>query len=302
MADKSPRAGAIALVGRTNVGKSTLVNRLVGGRVAITADRPQTTRRIVRGIRTYPDENAQLVLVDAPGLHKPQDALSDVLVERARSALHGADGVLCLVEAGDRLAGATKHVIQALPKPGEGSVPVVLVVTKTDRHPHELVLLTLDEVGSAYPFRAKIATSAETGEGYVELEKILLGLLPVREHLYPDDQVTDLPREERAAEIVREKLLLTLRDEVPHAAHVQVDEIADRPDGTLFIACTIYVERESQKGIVIGKGGAQIKRVGALAREELEFLTKRKVFLKTEVKVKSGWRRDPRVLREFGLG
>src|SRR5579862_6494440 len=112
--EKPPRAGAIALVGRTNVGKSTLVNRLVGGRVAITADRPQTTRRIVRGIRTYAEENAQLVLVDAPGLHKPQDALSDVLVERARSALHGADGVLCLVEAGDRLAGATKHVIHRL--------------------------------------------------------------------------------------------------------------------------------------------------------------------------------------------
>jgi GTP-binding protein Era len=303
MSEKPPRTGTVALLGRTNVGKSTLVNRLVGGRVAITADRPQTTRRLVRGIRTYADENAQIVLVDAPGLHKPQDALSDALIERARSALHGADAVLCLVEAGDRLAGATKYVVQSLPAAtGPDAIPVLLVVTKTDHHPRELAALTLQEVGEAYPFKAKLAVSSETGDGLQQLEKDLLALLPERPFLYPKEQVTDLSREERAAEIVREKMLLTLRDEVPHAAHVQVEEIADRPDGTLFIACTIYVERDSQKGIVIGKGGAQIKRIGELAREELEFLTHRKIYLKTDVKVKQGWRRDPRSLRQFGLG
>src|SRR5581483_7159978 len=146
------------------------------------------------------------------------------------------------------------------PGQGDGSVPVVLVVTKTDLHPRDLAALTLEEVGSAYPFRAKVVVSSETGDGYGELEKVLLGLLPERPFLYPPEQVTDLSREDRAAEIVREKMLLTLRDEIPHAAHVQVEEIAERPDGVLFIRCTIYVERESQKGIVIGKGGAQIKR------------------------------------------
>jgi GTP-binding protein Era len=298
-----PRSGVVALLGRTNVGKSTLVNRLVGGRVAITADRPQTTRRLVRGIRTFESENAQLVLVDAPGLHKPADALSESLIQRAQSALHGADAVLCLVEAGDRLAGGTRYVVQFLPPvTTEDRIPVVLAVTKTDLHPRELTELTLSEVGGAYPFHAKLAVSSESGEGMGELEKALLALLPVRPFPYPKDQVTDLSREERAAEIVREKMLLTLREEVPHAAHVQVEEIADRPDGTLFIGCTIYLERDTQKGIVIGKGGAQIKRIGELAREELEFLSKRKVFLKTEVKVKPAWRRDPRVLRQFGLG
>ncbi len=298
-----PRSGVVALLGRTNVGKSTLVNRLVGGRVAITADRPQTTRRIVRGIRTIESENAQLVLVDAPGLHKPADALSESLIQRAQSALRGADAVLCMVESGDRLAGATRHVIHFLP-PAESTdrVPVVLAVTKTDLHPRELTALTLQEVGDAYPFHAKLALSSESGEGMGELEKALVALLPVRAFLYPREQVTDLSREDRAAEIVREKMLLTLRDEVPYAAHVQVDEIADRPDGTLFIGCTIYVERDTQKGIVIGKGGSQIKRIGELAREELEFLSKRKVFLKTEVKVKPAWRRNPSALRQFGLG
>lgn len=302
MAERPPRSGAVALLGRSNVGKSTLVNRLVGGRVAITADKPQTTRRIVRGIRTYDDENAQLVLVDAPGLHRAQDALSDSLLERAAAAVRSADAVICLLEAGDRLAGATRHVLAALPpSEGEGAVPVVLAVTKTDLHPRELAALTLQEVGDAYPFRAKVAISSETGEGFVELEKVLLGFLPERPFLYPRDQVTDLSREDRAAEIVREKMLLTLRDEVPHAAHVQVEEMADRPDGTLFIGCTIYIERDSQKGIVIGKGGAQIKKIGELAREELEFLSRRKVYLKTEVKVKAQWRRDPNSLRRFGL-
>lgn len=298
-----PRSGVVALLGRTNVGKSTLVNRLVGGRVAITADRPQTTRRLVRGIRTFEEENAQLVLVDAPGLHKPRDALSDALIQRAQSAVRGADAILCLVEAGDRLAGPTKHVLQFLPDPrGEGRLPALLVVTKADRHPHELSVLTQTEIGDAYPFTGKLIVSSETGTGFQELEKALLALLPEREFLYPRDQVTDLAREDRAAEIVREKMLLTLRDEVPHAAHVQVDEIGERPDGLLFIACTIYVERDSQKGIVIGKGGAQIKRIGELAREELEFLAKRKVYLKTDVKVKNGWRRDLSALRQFGLG
>jgi GTP-binding protein Era len=301
--EKPSRAGVVALLGRTSVGKSTLVNRIVGGRVAITADRPQTTRRLIRGIRTYEDENAQLVLVDAPGLHRPQDALSDALIERAQSAVRGSDAVLCLVEAGDRLAGATKHVLKMLPAPGgEGALPVILVVTKADLHSRELSALTLHEVGDAYPFKARVVVSAETGDGFSELEKALLAQLPERSFLYPRDQVTDLAREDRAAEIVREKMLLVLRDEVPHAAHVQVDEIGDRPDGILFIACTIYVERESQKGIVIGKGGAQIKRIGELAREELEFLAKRKVYLKTEVKVKQGWRRDLKALRQFGLG
>src|SRR5581483_4589895 len=150
MSEKPQRSGTVALLGRTNVGKSTLVNRIVGGRVAITADRPQTTRRIIRGIRTFESENAQLVLIDAPGLHKPLDALSDSLVHRAQSAVHGADAVLCLIEAGDRLAGATKYVIGSLPPPsGEPAIPVVLVVTKTDRHPRDLVALTLQEVGGA---------------------------------------------------------------------------------------------------------------------------------------------------------
>jgi GTPase len=181
MAETPPRSGAVALLGRTNVGKSTLVNRLVGGRVAITADRPQTTRRIVRGIRTYEDANAQLVLLDAPGLHRPQDALSDSLIQRAQAAIRGADAIICLLEAGDRLAGATKHVLAALPPAhGEGAVPVVLVVTKTDLHPRDLAALTLQEVGDAYPFRARLAVSSESGEGYGELEKILLGLLPER--------------------------------------------------------------------------------------------------------------------------
>jgi GTP-binding protein Era len=295
------RAGVVALVGRTNVGKSSLVNRIVGGRVSIVADRPQVTRRTIRGVRTYRDENAQLVLVDAPGLHKPRDALSDEMVSIARSALRDVDAILCLAEAGDRAMGATRHVLDFLPKPGDDTPPVVLVVTKTDLHATPEVDLTLREVGEAYPFRAKLAVSNETGAGFAELERSLLAILPEGEHLFPDDQVTDLSREERAAEIVREKLLFTLREEVPHAAHVTIDEMAERPDGTLFIAATIYVERDSQKGIVIGKGGVQIKKIGALAREELEFLAKRKVYLKTDVKVKPNWRGDPSALRQFGL-
>jgi GTPase len=296
------RSGIVALCGRTNVGKSTLVNRIVGGRVSIVSDRSQVTRRAIRGVRTYQDEGIQLVLVDVPGLHKPKDLLSEEMLARSHGALRDADAILCLVEAGDDAGGATRYVIDSLPPPSAAAErPVVLAVTKSDKHLPAEVSFTLREVGEAYPFRAKLAVSSESGHGIAELESELKALLPEGEYVFPSLQVTDLTREERAAEIVREKLLMTLRDELPHASHVAIDEISDRPDGLVFVGCTIFVERPSQKGIVIGKGGAQIKKIGELAREELEFLSKKRVFLKTEVKVKPNWRKDSIALKQFGL-
>jgi GTP-binding protein Era len=294
------RSGFATLVGRPNVGKSTLVNQLVGSKVAITSSRPQTTRTTIRGVRTTPE--SQLVLLDTPGLHKPRTALGERTNERARETLAEVDVICLLVEAnapigrGDRFVADLVHAV---------STPSLLVVNKVDAAGKadvaEHLLQAVDRLGE---FDAYIPCSARTGEGVDALAAELEQRLPEGPHYYPDGTVTDQPETFLAAELLREQLLAVTRDELPHSITVSVEELEDdggnHPEDVLRLAATIRVERDSQKGIVIGKGGAVLKEAASAARRELETLLGGRVYLETAVRVERDWQRRPQSLDRLG--
>ena len=291
------RAGFASLIGRPNVGKSTLLNRLLGQKLAIVSPKPQTTRNRIRGIRTRPE--GQVIYVDTPGLHPPQGKLGRFLAATVAQAMEEVDVVILVADAKAPRESSAEGVFQALQPV---TAPVVLALNKVDLVPDKSRLLPrLQAYADRYPFRALVPISAMDGTGVDRLADVTLGLLPAGPALYPADTVTDQPETLFVAETIREKLFLTMRQEVPYACAVRVEELVERgPDAPLYIRGEIFVERASQKAIVIGEGGAMLKRVGQAARRELEAFFGVRVFLDLRVRVRPDWRQDDRALRELG--
>lgn len=284
------RSGFVALLGRPNVGKSTLLNRLLGERVAPTNPKPQTTRRRLRGILTTPDY--QIVFIDTPGFHEPQDNLGRYLVAAARSAVESCDAVLLLQDA----RGPEPLDTSLLELAGEARRPLIIGLNKAD-------LLDRGEKTERLPGPAeprRLFLSALSGEGLPELLKALVALLPEGPLYYDPDQLTAEPLRELAAEFIREAALECLHQEVPYSMEAVIDEFAPRDTGLTFIAARLYVERESQVGIVVGSGGKKLRKIGILARKRLEELLECQVYLDLRVKVRPKWRKDENALREFG--
>ena len=292
------RAGFVALIGRPNAGKSTLLNRLVGEKVSIVSDKPQTTRTRILGVKTT--DEAQCVFVDTPGIHKPMHRMNARMVDTATSALREVDVVVWVYDATEPLGPGVRYIVDLLEKI---EVPVILVLNKIDRIAKQALLPLMAAFAARRPFHAIVPVSALTGDGDAALVREIVGALPEGEALYPADYLTDQPERTYAAEIVREKLLHYLREELPYTTAVLVETFEEPDgDGLMRIACTILVESASQKGIVLGKGGDMIKRIGTEARLELEAFFNARLFLDLHVKVRGEWRDDERVLDEMGLG
>jgi GTP-binding protein Era len=293
----SHRSGFVAIIGRPNVGKSTLVNALLEQKVAAVSPRPQTTRRRQLGILTL--ENAQLVFVDTPGIHNPRHKLGEFLNQEAEEALDGVDVILWLVDASV--------------EPTEEDARIASLLNRIPPRTHRLLVLNkMDRVDlEAESARAemyskmlnqapvqKVSAAKRTGLG--ELLEALIQLLPARPPEFPEDQITDAYERDIAADLIREACLFKLRDEVPHSLAVRIDEFKERENGMAYIAATIFIERESQKGIVIGEGGKMLKAIGTAARKEIEEMGGRKVFLELRVKVEKDWRDNESALKKMG--
>ena len=295
-------SGFVTIVGRPNVGKSTLVNQLVGSKVAITSSRPQTTRTTIRGVRTT--TSTQMVLLDTPGLHKPRTALGERTNETARATLDEVD-VICFVLDATKSIGSGDRFVADLVR--AASTPTVLVVNKVDAVSKPDVLGHLAGAASdlGEGFDAYVPCSARTGEGVDALAQELESRLPEGPQYYPDGIVSDQPELFVAAELVREQLLRATRDEVPHSIVVTVEELEDdernHPDDVWRLRAIVRVERDSQKGIVIGKGGAVLKSAASAARRELEALLGTRVYLETTVRVERDWQRRPQLLDRLGF-
>lgn len=286
------KVGSVAVVGRPNAGKSTLVNALVGEKVAIVSDKPQTTRRRILGVARRP--GAEIALVDTPGIHRPQYRMNAAMVREATEALSEADLALCVVDAADR-GGAGEHYLLDLV--ARSGAPAVLALNKIDRVRKEKLLPRIAELSRRTTFREVVPISARTGENVDRLFAVLAAALPEGEAAYPEDFLTATPEAEWIAEVLREKLLERTRDELPFAHAVLVESVrpAEGKDITVVTA-SIVVEREGQKKIVIGKGGAMIREIGTAAREELEQELGRRLFLDLTVRVRPDWRNDERFL------
>jgi len=298
MTENQPfRSGFVALVGRPNVGKSTLLNRLISAKLAIVTDKPQTTRHQIRGVLTLAD--AQVVFVDTPGLHKSKDHLGDQLNLNVRRAIRDVDAVLLLVDAAAGVGRGDEFVAAEI---GKSSVKALLALNKIDAvddavRREQLAKAAALGVGTDPP----MAISATEGSGIDGLVRAVVDLLPSGPKYYPDEDISDQPIEVMVAELIREKALILTREEVPHSIGVDVERIAKRKGRALFdVEAAIVVERTSQKGIVIGKGGALIREIGRQARPEIETLLGAQVYLSLKVKVRKDWRKDERSLRAFG--
>jgi len=291
------KSGFVALVGRPNAGKSTLLNRLVGEKLAIVSDKPQTTRNRISGVRNYPD--GQVVFVDTPGVHRPIHRLNVRMVDTALQALREVDVVVAVVDASEPSGGGDRFVMETL---RQVKIPRVLALNKVDLIDKPDLLPRIERYDRQVGFVDIVPVSAMTGENIDRLERVLLSHLPDGEPLYPEDYLTDQPERFFVAELVREQVLGHTHAELPFASAVVVDRF-EEPDakGLLRLFCTILVERESQKPIVVGRGGAMIKTIGTAARLELERFFDAKVFLDLRVKVRADWREDDRMLDELGL-
>ena len=294
------RAGFIGLAGRPNVGKSTLVNSIVGNRVAIVSMRPQTTRRAIRGIRTDAEAGCQLVLVDLPGVQRPRDVLTERMQRRVERELADSDLALLVVNGEDGIGPGDRFIARALIGAGEG-LPTICAVNKADRvGPNELVPVLaeaaeLEGVDEVFPI------SARTGDGVGELVDRLAELLPEGPFLYPPEDHSDQSSELLLAELIREQVLNRTRQEIPHSVEVRVGEIATREDGLVVVKAEIWAETESQKGILIGKKGAKVGEIGAAARRSLEAELGAPVHLDLQVRVRRRWRRDEDLLDRLGI-
>ena len=290
------RAGFVALAGRPNAGKSTLVNRIVGGKVAIVSDKPQTTRREIRGIATGDDW--QLVLVDLPGVQRPRDPLTERMQGRVERALADSDAVLLLLNGEQGVGPGDRFIARAVRNVG---LPSVIALNKVDRLDHGRTLAALTDAADLGLESEIFPISALTGEGVAELVEHVASLLPEGPFLYPPEEKSDLPERVRLAELVREQVLLRTREELPHAVEVEIDELEEREDGLLVVRARVWAETESQKGILIGAGGRMVKAVGVAARREIEHATGRRVLLDLSVRVRKGWRRDEGLLDRLGI-
>jgi GTPase len=287
----SLRSGFVAVAGRPNVGKSTLVNALAGGKVAIVSDKPQTTRRRVMGIAHGPDY--QLVLADLPGFQRPRDALTERMQRTVDQSLEEIDAVLLTLSARERIGAGDRYIAARVFALG---VPVVIALNKVDRLKPGHIAEQMQNAARLGDFQSLHPVSAITGDGVGELRDELVGLLPEGPAYYPSGQRSDVTPELHVAELIREKALHLTREEVPHAISVEVDELGDK-----VVRATIFVETESQKQIVVGRGGSVIKQIGTRARPEIELLLGRQIFLELQVKTRPKWRRDAAMLERLGI-
>jgi GTPase len=290
------RSGFVAFAGRPNVGKSTLLNRIVGDKVAIVSNRPQTTRRAIRGIATGDDW--QLVAVDLPGVQRPRDVLTERMQRRMERELEGADAAM-LVLSGDQSVGpGDRFIAKAIRNVG---IPHVVAVNKIDLLSRTRTLDALEAAASLDLDGDVFPVSAQAGAGVGELVEALIELLPEGPFLYPPEERTDMSERVRLAELIREQVLARTRDEIPHAVEAEIDEIEEREDGLLVIEARVWAETESQKAILIGTGGRMVRDIGTAARREIEALTGRHVHLDLSVRVRRGWRRDESLLDRLGI-
>ena len=293
--EKGFKSGFVAVVGRPNVGKSTLINALIDDKIVIVSDKAQTTRN--RIVCVYTDEKKQIVFMDTPGIHKPKHKLGEFMVDQAVDSLREVEAVLFVVAANEKRGPGDNFVIEQLRKV---NVPVFLIVNKIDTMEKQDLLEAIVSYENSYPFEAVVPISAKEKDNIEEVVNLLEKHLPEGPKYFPDDMITDQPERLIISDIVREKILLQTHDEIPHAIAVDVDEMKTRDDGTTYIRATIYVERDSQKGIIIGKQGSMLKLIGKQARADIERLLATKVFLDVWVKVKKDWRNKSGMLSELG--
>lgn len=290
------RSGFVALIGAPNAGKSTLVNQLVGAKVSIVTHKVQTTRAIVRGIATH--DNAQIVFVDTPGIFRPRRRLDTAMVTTAWGGAKDADLILVLIDAERGIKGDADAILERLKDVRQ---PKVLILNKVDRVNPEVLLKLTSSANERVEFERTFMVSALTGSGCKDLLGFLAGRLPEGPWYYPEDQISDLPMRQLAAEITREKLYLRLHQELPYSSHVETEKWEEKPDGSVRIEQVIYVERDSQKKIVLGHKGETIRAIGQAARMEIGGILEQKVHLFLFVKVRENWGDDPERYREMGL-
>ena len=290
------KSGIITICGRPNVGKSTLTNALVGEKVAIVTNKPQTTRNRICGVRTRGE--SQFVFVDTPGLHKARTRLGDYMVNVVKESVADVDAVMLLVEPIPNVGAPEEQLIARIKTL---RCPAVLVINKVDTlDKKEKLLEVIQTYEQAHQFQAVVPISAKTGEGVDELLDVLEGYLPQGPQLFPEDMTSDQPERQMMAEILREKLLLCLDKEIPHGTAVEITRFAERDDEVVEVEATIYCEKNSHKGIIIGKDGSMLKKVSTLARQDMERFMGTKVYLQTWVKVKENWRDNPAAIQNFG--
>ncbi len=295
--DTPHRSGFIAVVGRPNVGKSSLMNAYLGQKIAIVSPKPQTTRHTQLGLLTEP--GYQIIFVDTPGMHQPKNALGEYMVETAARALLDADAVLFIVDVSEPPGPGDVHLAQLI-KQKPGIAPVILAMNKSDHLQPDEVRANTDAYRALVPEARWMLISATRGDNLSELRDMLIAALPEGPPLYPEDEITLTHLRDLAAEMIREAALNALDQEVPHGIAVEVTEFQERAAGPTYINATIYVERESHKPIVIGKGASKLKVIGATARLEIEKLLEQKVYLELHVKVREGWRKSERDVKRLG--
>ena len=291
---KDFRSGYVSIIGRPNVGKSTLLNSILGEKIAIVTPKPQTTRNKIMGIKTLPD--AQIIFIDTPGIHRPRHKLGETMVRTALEALNEVDVILFMVEPYEPGKG-DRAIIDLLKRVQS---PVFLLINKIDIVKKSDILLIIDHFKGLYPFKEIIPVSAIKQDGISLLIKTIHDYLPSGPTYYPDDLITDQMERFMVSEIIREKTMDMTEEELPHSVAVEVAGWKEREDGLISISCNIYVEREGQKAIIIGKRGAMLKSIGSAARVDIEKLLNTKVFLELWVKVKKNWRNDKQLLNELG--
>ena len=289
------KSGFVAIVGRPNVGKSTLLNRVVGQKIAIMSDKAQTTRNKIQGV--YTTDDAQLIFIDTPGIHKPKHRLGDFMVETAYSALREVDVTLFMISADQKRGKGDDFIIERL---RQSQTPVFLVINKIDKVHPDALLAIIEDYSSQMDFVEIVPISATEGNNFETLMKLLVDEMPEGPQYFPEDQITDHPEYFIVSELVREKVLLLTRDEVPHSVAVVVDSMKRDHNDKVHIQATIIVERDSQKGIIIGKGGKMLKQIGTKARLDIEHLLDDKVFLELWVKVQKDWRDKQTFLTDYG--
>ncbi len=293
--NKQFKSGFVTLIGRPNVGKSTLMNQLIGQKIAITSNKPQTTRNKIQTI--YTCKEGQIIFLDTPGLHKAKNKLGEYMVKSAKNTFEEVDIILWLVEAEPYIGGGDMHIAEML----KGvKVPVILIINKIDRIKREEVLPVIDKFRKVYDFADIIPISARNGDNTDTVIDVIFSYLKEGPMFYDEDMVTDQPMRQIAAEIVREKALYCLNEEIPHGIAVTVEKMKERKNGLMDIEANIVCERESHKGIIIGKGGSMLKKIGSTARFELEKMLEQKVNLKLWVKVRKEWRDSDIFLKNFG--
>lgn len=289
------KSGMISIVGRPNVGKSTLTNALVGEKIAIVTNKPQTTRNRICAVLNRGE--CQYVFMDTPGLHKARTRLGEYMVGVVKESVADVDAVMLLIEPIPHVGGPEAELIARIRALG---VPVVLVINKIDTVKKEELLTVMQVYQAECDFQAIVPISAKNGDGVEELLNVLAAFLPEGPQLFPDDMITDQPERQVCAEIIREKLLLCLEKEIPHGTAVELSKFSERENGIIDIDATIYCEKASHKGIIIGKNGAMLKKISTLARKDIEAFMGAKVFLETWVKVKENWRDNLNFIRDVG--